>query len=113
MEPAPRTDAVHEPSDCETVVRRLWDYLDDRLTTMSRREVESHLESCAGCPPHFSFARALKKALAAAPRPVGEGDEDRLRERVREALGRIAMADMASEAEGPGIACDEERGRSG
>jgi anti-sigma factor RsiW len=109
MEPAPRADSVHGPIDCETAVRRLWDYLDGRLTTMSRREVELHLESCAGCPPHFTFARAMKQALAAAPRPVAEGDEARLRERVREALGRMAMADATPESGETGIICDEER----
>lgn len=75
------------PIDCETAVRRLWDYIDGRLATMARDEVDAHLETCEQCPPHFDFARTMRGALAAsAPSPAGADDEARLRERVRVAL---------------------------
>lgn len=75
------------PIDCETAVRRLWDYIDGRLPTMARGEVDAHLATCEECPPHFAFARTMRSALAAsAPAPAGADDEARLRERVRVAL---------------------------
>ena len=75
------------PIDCETAVRRLWDYLDGRLPPVAHDEVEAHLATCVLCPPHFSFARTMQRALAAsAAPPVADADEARLRERVRRAL---------------------------
>lgn len=93
------------PIECETAVRRLWDYLDGRLPTLARDEVEAHLAACAVCPPHFAFARQLRSTLAAAaPPPAGDDDEARLRQRVRRALRRHA-ADGDARARGmPGRA---------
>ena len=73
--------------ECERAVRRLWDYVDGRLATMARDEVDAHLATCEGCPPHFAFARAMRDALAAsAPGPVSADEDGRLRQRVRIAL---------------------------
>ena len=83
-------DARPAPIDCEVAVRRLWDYLDGRLPEIAHAEVEAHLESCALCPPHFAFARAMQDALATSSPPATDTDEDRLRERVRAALRRLA-----------------------
>jgi anti-sigma factor (TIGR02949 family) len=78
------------PIDCEHAVRRLWDYLDGRLPTIARDEVQAHLATCEGCAPHFTFARSMQQLLAASGAPrVPAGDDDRLRERVRNALGRF------------------------
>jgi len=75
------------PIDCETAVRRLWDFLDGRLPDIPRAEVETHLATCERCPPHFDFARTMRGALAtSSPPPVAEDDEARLAERVRSAL---------------------------
>lgn len=77
--------------DCGTAVRRLWDFLDGRLTSLERAEVEHHLATCAKCPPHFAFAEHMKASLAGvATPPISDDDEARLRDRVRAALGRIA-----------------------
>lgn len=76
--------------DCEATIRRLWDYLDGRLPDIARAEVEEHLATCAYCPPHFVFARTMQSALAASTPPAADSDEDRLRERVRAALRRLA-----------------------
>jgi len=92
------TDAHHDDSaaravahiDCETTVRRLWDYLDGRLPDMKRAEVEEHLATCAYCAPHFVFARTMQGAIAASTPPSSDTEEDRLRERVRAALRRLA-----------------------
>lgn len=75
------------PIDCETAVRRLWDFLDGRLAAPSRAEVEAHLAACAQCPPHFDFARGMRRGLAAARAPGPDADDEAaLRRRVRAAL---------------------------
>ncbi|HEY5061749.1 MAG TPA: anti-sigma factor [Gemmatimonadaceae bacterium] len=90
------------PVDCETAVRRLWDYLDGRLTEIARDEVEAHLATCALCPPHFEFAIQMRTALAASAEPPLEAADDaHLRERVRKALaglGRVAERSRPGEA---------------
>ena len=78
------------PIDCVTAVRRLWDFLDGRLATMAREEVELHLATCELCPPHFAFARRTLAGLAASTPPALPDDEEaRLRDRVRSALRRV------------------------
>jgi len=80
------------PIDCEAAVRRLWDYLDGRVSVVARGEIEAHLATCALCPPHFVFAERMKAALTAAAAPVmPQDDEQRLRARVRAALARFAL----------------------
>jgi mycothiol system anti-sigma-R factor len=70
--------------DCETAVRRLWDYLDAELDERRMAEVRAHLATCERCPPHFAFARAFLDAVAAGRR---EHDRpDALRARVVAAL---------------------------
>jgi anti-sigma factor RsiW len=79
------------PIDCETAVRQLWDYLDGRLPAVASREMEAHLGVCGSCPPHFAFARRLRRALAASVPPDALPDEEvRLRNRIRAALQRMA-----------------------
>lgn len=76
--------------DCVTAVRRLWDYLDGRLSAVAHDEVEVHLAICEKCPPHFVFAERMKRSLAAAATPgISSEDEARLRDRVRGALARF------------------------
>jgi len=88
------TDGLPSPIDCATAVRRLWDYLDGRLSTIAHGEVEAHLATCEKCPPHFDFAERMKSSLAgrAAP-PISDVDESRLRDRVLGALARLSTED--------------------
>jgi anti-sigma factor (TIGR02949 family) len=87
----PTLDASSNPIDCETAVRRLWDYLDGRLPPSARDEVEAHLAVCEYCPPHFSFAKEMQATLAASAAPmITNAEEAELRERVRAALQRLA-----------------------
>ena len=72
------------PIDCETAVRRLWDYLDGELDAARTAEVETHLAVCRLCQPHFAFARSLVAAIEAAER--AGGPPDALRARVLAAL---------------------------
>ena len=100
--PPPSGNATPAAIDCETAVRRLWDYLDGRLAALSHAEVEAHLATCAHCPPHFVFARAMQTALAAsAPAQPRDGEDERLRERVRAALRRMtATVDVPGDRPG-------------
>lgn len=70
--------------DCETAVRRLWDYLDGELDPPRAAEVERHLAVCRLCPPHFGFARTLVRAVEATER--ADAPPDALRARVVAAL---------------------------
>ncbi len=88
------------PIDCETAVRRLWDYLDGRLSIMAREEVELHLATCELCPSHFAFARTMRAGLAAStPSALSGAEETRLRDRVRSALRRMEPGDGGSEGQ--------------
>lgn len=83
-------DATPSPIDCATAVRRLWDYLDGRLSSVARHEVEAHLATCEKCPPHFEFAERMKRSLGKAPASlISSEEETRLRDRVRSALARM------------------------
>jgi len=76
--------ATPAPIDCETAVRRLWDFLDGELGAMSAAEVEAHLATCARCVPHFAFATEMLDAVTASRRVPG--DLEPLRARVVTAL---------------------------
>ena len=52
--------------DCQTAVKRLWDYLDDELDDRRMVEVRQHLESCKSCLPHAEFGRRFIQALSRA-----------------------------------------------
>ena len=54
------------PIDCTTAVRRMWDALDGALDAARMAAVEAHLAECEQCPPHFAFARELRRHIAAA-----------------------------------------------
>ncbi|MCC7051924.1 MAG: zf-HC2 domain-containing protein [Gemmatimonadaceae bacterium] len=74
--------------DCETVMRRLWDYLDGELTVERMREIELHLAHCERCRPHAEFRRAFRGAVAGAG--SASDDTDALSRRVRAALQAAA-----------------------
>jgi anti-sigma factor RsiW len=77
------------PIDCETAIRRLWDYMDGRLPITEQGEVERHLATCELCPPHFTFAAAMRDALASMrPGESAKAAEYELRDKVRRALNR-------------------------
>lgn len=72
--------------DCDTAVRRLWDYLDGELEAPRLAEVEQHVASCADCAEHVHFSRAFLKAVHDASRPAALS-EAALRQRV---IARLA-----------------------
>jgi anti-sigma factor RsiW len=48
---------------CSEAVRRLWDYLDERLTPDEHEEVEKHLAFCRRCCGEMEFAKELQAFL--------------------------------------------------
>jgi anti-sigma factor (TIGR02949 family) len=62
-------------SDCQDVIRQLWEYLDGELPAGETEDIRVHLSACAHCNPQYEFQlrflEALVKAYAARelPRP--------------------------------------------
>lgn len=77
-------NGIHGMLDCESVMRQLWDYLDEQLTPETMHAVHHHLEQCQRCRPQAEFRRAFERAVAGAREEAG--DTDALRERIRSAL---------------------------
>ena len=87
---------VPSPIDCATAVRRLWDYLDGRLSLVAHGEVEAHIATCELCAPHFTFAERMQRTLAESAAPsISNEEEAQLRERVLGALKRLSSEDGA------------------
>jgi anti-sigma factor RsiW len=61
--PAMAPRAPTADSACEYVARRLWDYIDGRLSPSALAEFEAHLARCDGCPRFVSFARLVHGVL--------------------------------------------------
>ncbi|HKW48809.1 MAG TPA: sigma-70 family RNA polymerase sigma factor [Gemmatimonadaceae bacterium] len=102
--------------DCETTVRRLWDYIDNRSSRLDREEVDAHLQTCSLCARRFAFARAMKDALGqlnsaeALALPDGESRVS-LRARVRAALERVNV-DLAPENQSANVLVRHRHRRS-
>jgi len=50
--------------ECEEVLVRLWEYLDQELGPTEAEAVGAHLDRCPGCYPAFGCRRALLGVLA-------------------------------------------------
>ena len=79
--------------ECETAVRRLWDYVDGRLPRVAFDEVRAHLSTCSPCTSCFAFARAMKDSLGelGSAEALSELDVEghrALNARIRDALRR-------------------------
>ncbi len=63
-------------SDCQDVLRQLWEYLDGELPAGEAEEIREHLADCAHCNPQYEFQLrfldALVKAYAAREVPHPE-----------------------------------------
>jgi anti-sigma factor (TIGR02949 family) len=70
--------------DCESIVRRLWPFLDGKLPETDRAIIVDHLARCTECRSHYDFARAFLEAVHGLA-PAGAASE-RLRARVLAAL---------------------------
>lgn len=77
-------NGMNDMLDCESVMRQLWDYLDQQLTPDTMQAIHMHLDHCQRCRPQAEFRRAFERAVAGAREEAG--DTDALRERIRLAL---------------------------
>lgn len=50
--------------ECEEVLIRLWEYLDEELRPEEAVAVAAHLKRCGGCYPAYCCDRALLELLA-------------------------------------------------
>jgi mycothiol system anti-sigma-R factor len=50
--------------ECDEVLSRLWEYLDEELAPEAAREIGAHLRWCRGCYPTYCCDRALLQLLA-------------------------------------------------
>jgi predicted anti-sigma-YlaC factor YlaD len=71
-------------NDCESIVRRLWPFLDGKLAEIDRGIIVAHLADCVNCRSHFDFARAFLEAVHKVRPPAAASD--RLQARVLAAL---------------------------
>ena len=49
--------------DCKHVIRRLWDYLDGRVSEEEREQILAHLAWCNGCASHYRFEEEFITAV--------------------------------------------------
>jgi anti-sigma factor (TIGR02949 family) len=70
--------------DCDHVMRQLWDYLDEELSSERMDAIRAHLAMCKRCFPQYEFERAFLDAVADARRE--HSNPVRLRDRVVVAL---------------------------
>jgi anti-sigma factor (TIGR02949 family) len=54
------------PIDCESAMRRLWEYLDGALGDADAEAIRAHVADCAGCRAHTEFERGLLGSITAA-----------------------------------------------
>jgi mycothiol system anti-sigma-R factor len=50
--------------ECEEVLIRLWEYLDDELGPEDARALKTHLQDCQGCYPKYRRDRLFLLVLA-------------------------------------------------
>jgi anti-sigma factor (TIGR02949 family) len=50
-------------SPCAEMIRRLDEYLDSSLSPRERRQVDAHLDRCAGCAAQFRFEVGLVRLI--------------------------------------------------
>lgn len=74
------------PIDCESAMRRLWEYLDGALPDADAAAIRAHVAECAGCRAHTEFERGLLDRITAAREE--HDDADGLRAAVLETLRR-------------------------
>ena len=61
--------------DCESVVERLYEYLDEELDDPKLvEEIHEHLEACRRCYPQFHFEEAFLKFVAEVGRTSAPSD---------------------------------------
>lgn len=53
-------------SDCRSVIRQLWEFLDGELPRAEAEEIRRHLAECEACNPQYRFQLRFLNALVRA-----------------------------------------------
>lgn len=88
---------MNEPMGCRDAVRRLWEYLDQRLEDHDERALEDHLAFCLRCCGELAFARELRALLRDRSRAAIPGD---VRERLESVIDDLGGQQPATRADG-------------
>ncbi len=75
--------------NCDDILDRLWEYLDQELDEERIAEMRAHLERCTACHDQAEVTRAF---LAMLPEtPVPDDELGRVRSRILDALAREGL----------------------
>lgn len=77
---------THDPLDCETVIARLFAFLDGEIADSERADIERHLERCRDCFTRAEFERRLKERLAETQ---SVSAPSQLRDRIKALIARF------------------------
>jgi anti-sigma factor (TIGR02949 family) len=75
--------------DCKHVIRRLWDYLDGRVSDEEREQIVAHLAWCNGCSSHYRFEQEFITAVGRLRR--GDAEYDGLRASIVDKLRALGL----------------------
>jgi anti-sigma factor (TIGR02949 family) len=75
--------------DCKHVIRRLWDYLDGRVSEDEREGIVAHLAWCNGCASHYRFEEEFIAAVGKLRR--GDDEYDGLRSQIVDKLRALGL----------------------
>ena len=78
------TQPLPHPIDCQSAMRRLWEYLDGTLAPTDAEAIRAHVAECAACRAHTEFERNLLHSITAAREE--HDDPERLRSAVLDKL---------------------------
>lgn len=72
---------------CQRYKQQLFDYIDNDIDVITRKEISKHLESCAECCQFVEQIKALRSRLKALPKvQLSDDFQAVLRERIRHEL---------------------------
>ncbi len=75
--------------NCESALKKLFDFLDGELSDTTSEEVAEHLAVCRDCYPYFNFQRLFLDRLAASGNSTEKFPE--LARQIREMLDRETL----------------------
>jgi len=92
-----------EDTECASVLRDVWLFLDDELDPANRAAVEAHLDGCSPCLEEANLDQKLKALLHS--KCGGDRAPEELRARVVERLRSVTVTSVS----GPQFAATEVR----
>jgi mycothiol system anti-sigma-R factor len=58
------TSSGHQPVDCNAILRRTSEFIDNELADADYSQIQAHLEECAPCLQYVSVQRLVKSLVA-------------------------------------------------